>query len=401
MARCLALAVAIIVLGVTSAGARGPEDSAESILTEADAALEQRDLSRARRLYRSLIERFPDAPETDLARRSLAALQALEPEEPEPPASTEDQFTLEEPYSHRTGERLRLTPWEKLDFGVTAFLYGATAGAALGIGVLDLENEDSAREYMTLVGGIGLAYTGLSILYLRFAEPDRGDLPVVLGITSYLPATAALLAATADANETNRAVASAGTAFAAVPLALIVAWKTDPDPGDAQLVRDAGFWGLVLALTGTGAVDPNVGGPEIASAGLIGLYGGLGLGWLAAAHSEVTLERTRVTTWGGYAGAIAGALLGWAAAPDEDDARFPEPRDTTDTERAVLTGLTAGAMAGLVTTFALTAHLDRPSMRARPAAGLTGVLEPGVLVLQDARGTHRARPGLHLLRGTF
>ena len=40
-----------------------------------------------------------------------------------------------EPYSLRTAERLRLTTWEKLDFGVTAFLYGMSLGLTFSLGL--------------------------------------------------------------------------------------------------------------------------------------------------------------------------------------------------------------------------------------------------------------------------
>ena len=108
----------------------------------------------------------------------------------------------------------------------------------------------------------------------------------------------------------------------AIPAAIIAARKLDLDPGDTQLVRDAGFWGLVLATTGTLAfggetrtdygferyVTPS--NRKVAGLSLAGLYGGLTLGTIAAMNSEVSLERVRITTWGGYGGTVVGLLLG-------------------------------------------------------------------------------------------
>ena len=42
-----------------------------------------------------------------------------------------------------------------------------------------------------------------------------------------------------------------------VPIAIAAARHLDPDPGDMQLVRDAGFWGLVLGTTGMLAFGGN------------------------------------------------------------------------------------------------------------------------------------------------
>jgi hypothetical protein len=141
----------------------------------------------------------------------------------------------------------------------------------------------------------------------------------------------------------------------AVPLAVAATHLLDLDPGDTQLVRDAGFWGLVLGTVGTlgfAGQTQNFGGFEdyqepsskaVAVGGLVGLYGGLACGALAASQSEVSLERVRVATWGGYGGALVGALL--MTASDNDD-------------RDVFRGLTSGGLLGLTITFALSGRLD-------------------------------------------
>src|SRR5262249_23484144 len=161
-------------------------------------------------------------------------------------------------------------------------------------------------------------YTGGAIAYLAAGNPDRGDLPLVLSITSFTPFTALLLANLMidNPNPRHTALLTAGAGVVSVPIAIVAAHNLELDPGDTQLVRDAGFWGLVLATTGMlafGGETTNDFGyshyqypsnRKLSAASLLGLYGGLGLGVIAAANSEVSLERVRVTTWGGYGGAV-------------------------------------------------------------------------------------------------
>jgi hypothetical protein len=65
---------------------------------------------------------------------------------------------------------------------------------------------------------------------------------------------------------------------------------------------------------------------------------------LGARVGEVSLERVRVTTWGGYGGAVVGLLLGAAANNGREQ----------DTYR----GAAIGALAGLVITFISTSSID-------------------------------------------
>lgn len=158
-------------------------------------------------------------------------------------------------------------------------------------------------------------------------------------------------------------------------------------PGDTQLVRDAGFWGTTLALVGTlgfgrpteeFSSNDGPSGRTIAGYSLLGLYGGLGLGVLAAANSEVSLERVRVTTWGGYGGGLLGGLVGVSA--------------DNSTSLAMFKGVAIGALAGLVITFLSTGRLDgippedrggQPSVASRwtpamvPIVGVRGQPQPG------------------------
>lgn len=112
----------------------------------------------------------------------------------------------------------------------------------------------------------------------------------------------------------------------------------------------------------------------------VGLFGGLGLGLLGARPGEVSLERVRVTTWGGYGGGVVGLLVGAAASSNQARAM------------GGYRGAAIGALAGLVVTFLSTGSLDgipdeeptRVSWASRLAptivqvAGSDGSLHPGL-----------------------
>jgi hypothetical protein len=340
------------------------------LLADADAAISAGNLALARSLFERLASEFPTAPEATEARRALAiivlrtspaghgATPALAPTaataSPVPVSENGDIIVREEPYSLKTSERLRLTIWEKVDFSVTAFLYGMSVGLSFALS----QDANSSSAVLTPVALGAVVYTLGSVGFLKLAQPDRADLPLALAITSYVPTTTLLVLSAvkpdADASTTGAATAAAG--LVSIPVAVMAARLFDLDPGDTQLVRDAGFWGLTLASIGTlgfgaSTTDTAYGthydppsGRKVAVAGLAGLYGGLGLGLLSANLSEVSLERVRVTTWGGYGGGVVGLLLGAAA----NDSR----------EQNIYRGATIGALAGLVITFLSTSALD-------------------------------------------
>jgi hypothetical protein len=330
--------------------------TAEQQLAAADAAVDAGDLTRARRLYDQVLRDHPQSPQAAEARRALKILLTrLAPIEPAAMAPLPPEVVVrQEPYSLRTSERMRLTTWEKLDFGVTSFLSGLSMGFSYGLGVDDGTNDTEAQSAMAL-GAI--TYTLGSIGYLTLADPSRGDLPLALGIASYLPTTTLLVANLAADNpdEHDVALATAGTGLLALPLAVAATHWLDLDPGDAQLVRDAGFWGLVLGTLGTlgfagdtetfGSFESyrEPTGRTIALGGLAGLYGGLAAGALAASQSEVSLERVRVATWGGYGGALIGGLM--MSGNNRDD-------------RDVYRGIAVGALVGVTAAFALSYKLD-------------------------------------------
>jgi hypothetical protein len=376
--------------------------SPAQLLGAADAAIEAGNLDAAAALYDQLAREHPGAPEANEARRALKIIAARRTQLPAPvavsPGSPGDGTTgvvvRREPYSLRTSERLRLSSWEKIDFGVTSFLYGMSVGFSFS---LSLDSSSSSNVLPPVALG-AIAYTAAGVAYLQAGEPDRGDLPLVLAISFFMPTTTLLVANVASDNPNSQHVAAATAAVGllSVPVAIVAAREFDPDPGDMQLVRDSIFWGLVLGTTsslawGGETIDAygysRYQGPssrKMAAYGLIGMTGGLGLGTLAALNSEVSLERVRATTWGGYGGAVLGLLLGGAAA---------------DNEGGAWAGVTIGSVLGLAITFLATSGLDgippedlalraprRPRFtptllpvtdaegRARTALGITGVL---------------------------
>jgi len=345
---------------VIEAPAAAPTAPAE-LLASADAAVDAGNLQAAAGFYDRIVREHASSPEAVEARRALkiiAAINATPPgqlalQPPVAPDGTVGVVVRREPFSLRTNERLKLTTWEKLDFGTTAFLYGMSVGFSFA-----LASNDNGNGSVAPVAVGAIAYTLGAVAYLSAGEPDRGDLPLALAITSFFPTTVLLVANVASDNpdEKNVAVMTAGAGLLSVPLAIVAARKLDLDPGDTQLVRDAGFWGLVLGTTGMLAFGEETvtypggysirQGPsdrKVFTSALIGLYGALGLGIVGAANSEVSLERVRVSTWGGYGGAIIGMLLGIGSDGDDSD---------------VWKGITIGSAAGLIITFLATGALD-------------------------------------------
>lgn len=373
-------------------GAQPGTGTAAELLRTGDEALDAGDRGRAQAAFQRVVTEFPASPEASQARRALqamalpAAMPAGPPSMPAPPAYTlrppnRDIVIRNEPYSLRTSERLRLTAWEKLDFGVTSFIYGGSLGVSLGIAT------HSSGVGPVVLGALG--YTVGSAIFLAAANPDRGDLPLALGIVSYVPMTTLLISAAEypHASSTSQAVATTVSSVLAVPIAVVAARNLDLDPGDTQLVRDAGFWGLVLSVTGTMAIGSHRynGGDvygsttpstrTVAGAGLAGLYGGLGLGLLAAKYTEVSLERVRVTTWGGYGGAVLGALIGASS-------------NGNDGGRGVWSGITFGSLLGLGITLLATSGMDGIPPEDTPVASASSSWMPVVTTSASQTGPH-------------
>jgi hypothetical protein len=405
-ARSLAFAAAVAA-GATSRPARAepptvtaqppPPVAAPSVamspaqlLASADAAIDAGNMDAAAALYDQIAREYPNSAEANEARRALKIISIhrgpiAPPGAIVPPLTapgTTGVVIRREPYSLKTSERLRLTAWEKLDFGTTAFLYGMSVGFSFTL------SQPAGDQSVAPIALGALAYPAGAVAYLHAGDPDRGDLPLALGITSFVPMTAFLLYNIGKDHPETRtgAFISAGTGVASVPIAIIAARNLDLDPGDAQLVRDAGFWGLVLGTTGMlgfgGSTTTQYGysqyqdpsNRKIFTSSLLGLWGGLGLGALAAANSEVSLERVRVATWGGYGGAVLGVLLGASAADNST--------------KGVWMGITVGALAGLVITFAATSSLDGipPEDVALRAPRRKDLVSPALLSVTDADG---------------
>jgi hypothetical protein len=387
------------------------------MIAAADAAVDAGNLEAAAGLYDQVARAYPDSPEAAEARRALKILIArritpVAPGQPPPgvaplppagaPAPDEGGAGVvvrREPYSLLTSEKLKLSTWEKMDFGVTSFLYGMSVGFSFTL------SQDNSNQNVGPIALGAVAYTAGAIIYLYAGNPDRGDLPLALAITSFIPTTTLLVSNIAidhpDSRNVSLATGLAG--LLSVPIAIVAARNLDLDPGDTQLVRDAGFWGLVLGTTGmlafggktmtysgTGFTYSSYQSPsdrQVFTSSLIGLYGGLALGTLGAVNSEVSLERVRVTTWGGYGGAVIGLLLGASA---------------SNNDAGMWTGITIGALGGLLITFLASGGLDGippedVALRAPRRPGLLPrwrSIAPTLLPVADADGRSRTALGI-------
>jgi hypothetical protein len=136
------------------------------------------------------------------------------------------------------------------------------------------------------------------------------------------------------------------------------------------------------------ATTDNPSDRRVGLGGMIGLYGGLGMGLLLASQTDISLERVRVTTWGGYGGTLLGFLVA---------------ASTETTERELFASLAVGSALGVVVTFAATRSIDAPPANADFKAGAVSMryLEPALLPVVDRQGRTRPQAGVNLLRGRF
>ncbi len=125
---------------------------------------------------------YPDSPEAHASRRVLKAMQLASGRQLVSGQRGDLVYQLE-PYSTKTLERVRLSTWEKLDFGITAFMYGAS----VGISYASANPRPDAPSVMLPIVVGSLAYTAGAVAFLHSADPDRGDLPLVLAVSSYVP----------------------------------------------------------------------------------------------------------------------------------------------------------------------------------------------------------------------
>ncbi len=372
-------------------------------LAEANRLFDAGKLAMARETYASLIQVYPDSPEAALAGRMLRALEhgakgRVPAVAPAGPALDRDDgrdtVYSKELYSLRTNERTAIGVWEKIDFGVTAFAYGASVGASW-VGTVDVN--DAGAVTMPIVAG-SLTYLVGSLLYLFLADPDRGDLPLVLGAASYIPTSTMLIATLADADGSAAAWAGAISGTLALPIALLLGYYLDLDPGDTQLARDVGFW-LAVLCTGTASAivvqmeyqGPGAEARVIPGAALAGLWAGIGLGTLWAYKSEISLERVRVTTWAGYGGTVVGTLIG-----------IPLMFKANGNPTGMIITMTVGAALGLATGFVASGSLDDlpADVRFLDDTEIT-FLQPTILPAPMRNGQSGMAFGINLASGRF
>ena len=226
-------------------------------------------------------------------------------------------------------------------------------------------------------------YGALAGVYVGAAKPKRSDLALTLTIASDVPVTALLFGLARDSDvkrSTAAAVAVSGTL--ALPLAGLVANVATVDAGAMTLAREAGFWGATLAMTGTAGFwagrscdhadhcsRQSPSGRVVGIAGLLGLYGGLAAGGLIGSEWDVSVERARLTTLGGYVGALMGGIVGLV--------RY-------DGYQA-LAPVTIGAALGLGAGFLLSAGED-----SGPTASDANTFVPTLLPIVDGAG----KPGI-------
>jgi hypothetical protein len=107
----------------------------------------------------------------------------------------------------------------------------------------------------------------------------------------------------------------------------------------------------------------------------------MGLGLLGTQISDLSLERVRISTWGGYGGAVVGLMLGASAG--------------TETSANTFRGGTIGALAGLVITFLCTRKLDGiPSEEMAARSSWASRLVPSLGQIPTADGRSAASFGI-------
>lgn len=392
------------------------------LLEEAHALLDADDLAEAHQAYLRVFLGFPNTPAAAVALRMLTAIEhvplarrhtresrpgrideliAEDPAlAPEKPVASLHRFAH---YSPVTGEERRLHGLEVADFLITAWIYGTTTGVALGLISSPMDRGEITLG--TTIGGMVL-YPLLASLYAWRGRPDRGDLPLMLSTMLYIPTTALLITAMANATGEQIAGAVAVSSLGALIPAFLLGRYTDVDPGDMQLIRETGFWigGVTAGITA--AISHNV--PHqvctwppichqtynsvdhrlVAGTSLVGLFAGLGIGIVAAGYTELSYWRVRLITLTGYAGTALGAVLAGFIATEVK----PEPPLIY---AAMVVGGVAGLLTGYFASGFLDERLDADALDLDALSFLTPTLLP-----PTAPGRNPAL-GLNLVQGRF
>ena len=374
-----------------------PRQVSQSFWQELSQALERKDLKRARTLVEG-VELNTLSPD---ARSAIKAIQVLLQErealhrdvEPGPkPTPIEPKTGL--PYgafSRTTNERISRSTFESLDHMSTLF----TQGISAGISLLNTEMFDGSDEGAFLIPAVsGTAYALFGAYTLSGDRISRGDIPLIDGIAVYLPIHAVLLTNSLfwdDINWDTYPWLFAGSSLASLPLSYYLSQQYDPDPGDAQLIRDSLFWG---GLYGWGLYfafhpddSPKLGRGFPITVLTSSLLAGTAGYWLAG-KTEYSLERIRATTLGGYFGGVVGGLLALAI--------------QTDSIRGATTLMMLTSSLGALIGFNSTDHLDQIPEGAALIGDAASDLSigPGPLAFRDSQGRAAVRPGL-VLTGRF
>ena len=370
-------------------------DESEKLLALADEHLEAGEITKALRAYQDIVGNHGSSPAAQIAKRSALVIERviaarskprpsadLIPSNPIVQQTSNSAMVGDDLFSRATGERLAINIWERLDFAGTMFTYGLGNGAALAAG--------SGCEGGCVAGMMaasGAVFGGASLYYLLNGNVDRGDLPLAMAVTAYLPAAIMFTGFIAEQDSEAQALTTGLVGVAALPIGLALAAATDVDPGDTQLVRDSIFWGSLFGIGSLLAVDEDTGSQTVGICALSGgIVGGLA-GTALASFSDPTLERVRVVTWAGYAGTALGLLVGVGL----------------ETDQGYAIGAVSGGVLGLTLGAVFSEALDELPSAPTWVAGLSEIrtATPTVLVYRQADGRQGAMPGVELVAGNW
>ena len=294
-------------------------------------------------------------------------------------------------FSAKTNERIERNTFESLDHMSTLFTQGIITGTSL----LNTELFEDADESVFLVPALsGLSYALFAAYTLGDDDLSRGDIPLIDGLAVYLPTHTLLLTSSVFWDNFEGDVYSwlyFGTSLASLPLAYGISRHLDPDPGDAQLIRDSVFWGGIFGWGSYFMFHPDD-SPEFGRGfPLVTLGSSLAFGaagYLLAQNSEYSLERIRSASLGGYIGGVVGGLLALAGGASN--------------ARSVTTILMTTSSLGLLLGFASTEELDYIPEGALITDSVVKDLtvSPAPIVYNDRFGQHSIQPGL-VLSGRF
>jgi len=360
---------------------------ADSLWSQLKHALANKDKERARQLIQEM-------KLDDLNSREKSALESLKillgeeavvAPKPKIPTRSPRHLPLYGAFSTQTNERVERNTFESLDHMSTLFTQGITAGASL----LNTDALADSDEGVFLVPALsGLGYALFAAYTLGNDDLSRGDIPLIDGVAVYLPSHTLLLTSGLLWDSVDTDIYPwlyFGTSIASLPLAYGLSHHFDPDPGDAQLIRDSVFWGGVfgwgsyLLFHPDDSPDLGRGFPLVTLGASLALGTG---GYLLAQETEYSLERIRSASLGGYIGGIVGGLLSVSLG--------------ANSMRKISGILMTSAGLGIAMGFASTADLDLVPEGATMTDSIVSQLSlsPGPIVIFDREGRQALEPGL-------